>query len=205
MNYLRNHWYDLGLVLALCGALVLIVERQSGLSLLLWLSLLSLWLHQFEEYRYPGYFPGMINSVLFASQHPDRFPLNAQTALLVNVFIGWLFYFLAALFADSALWLGIATILVSLGNVVAHMLLFNIKGRTVYNPGMVTAVLLFVPLSVYFFYYMTTYGFVTPLDWLFGIILGVALNYIGILKMIDWLKDENTEYVFPQRCLMPER
>jgi len=204
MNFLRNHWFDLGLVLALGVGLFLFISKVSGLSWLLWLSLVSLFLHQFEEYRYPGYFPGMVNSVLFSSKQPDRFPLNSNTSLIVNVVIGWGFYFLAAIFAENALWLGIATILVSVGNIVAHTVIFNIKGKTVYNPGVLTALILFLPLSLYFFYFVIQNGLVTPIDWILGIILGIALNYIGILKVIDWLKDENTSYIFPKRCLIPD-
>jgi hypothetical protein len=33
--------------------------------------------------------------------------------------------------------------------------------------------------------------------------LGAALNYLGIHKLIDWLKDEKTAYVFPMRFLPP--
>lgn len=205
MKLLRNHWYDIGIFLAVCVGLFLVIDQQSGLSLVLWLSLISLWLHQFEEYRYPGYFPGMVNSVLFASKHPDRFPLNTQTSLIVNVVIGWIVYFLAALFADKALWLGIATMLVSLGNLVAHTILFNVTGKTFYNPGMLSSIIFFLPISAYFFYFIIGNRFVTLIDWVLGIVLGFLLNYIGILKMIDWLKDENTTYIFPQRNLIPER
>ena len=204
MNFFRNHWYDLGLVLAVGVGLFLFITNLRGLSWLLWLSLGSLFLHQFEEYRYPGYFPGMINSVLFSSKQPDRFPLNSNTALIVNVVIGWSFYFLAAVFAENAVWLGVATILVSLGNFVAHTVLFNLKGKRFYNPGMVTAVILFLPILLYFFYFVIEKGLVSPIDWGVGIILGIALNYLGILKVIDWLKDENSSYIFPKRCLMPE-
>jgi hypothetical protein len=45
---------------------------------------------------------------------------------------------LAALFWGQAFWLAIATIMVSLGNVLAHTLVFNIKVRTLYNPGLFT-------------------------------------------------------------------
>ncbi len=205
MNYLRNHWYDLGIVPALGVGLFLLITNLTGLSLLLWISLVSLFLHQFEEYRYPGYFPGVVNAVLFSSKQPDRYPLNCNTALIVNVGIGWVFYFLAAVFTGTALWLGIATILVSVGNIVAHTFIFNIKGKTVYNPGMLTADILFIPISIYFFYFVIHNGLVTPLDWTAGIILGIVLNYIGVLKVIDWLKDENTRYIFPKRCLIPNK
>ena len=205
MNFMRLHWFDVGLVLAFVAGVVVFFINLNPFSLLLWLSLISLFLHQFEEYRYPGYFPGMMNTVMFSSEQPDRYPLNTNTSFIVNVFIGWFSYLLAAVFAEKALWLGIATILVSVGNFIAHTLLFNIKGKTLYNPGMVTAIVLFLPISAYFGYLVINNHLATPLDWVAGVILGLVLNFVGILKMIDWLKDENTEYIFPKRFLMPSK
>jgi hypothetical protein len=203
MHFLRLHWFDVGVALAAVVGAFLLVTHPTGLALLLWLSLITLFLHQFEEYHYPGYFPGMLNSVLFSSRQPDRYPLNAQTSLIVNVIVGWLCYFLAAVFSDKVVWLGIATILVSIGNILAHTFLFNIKGRTVYNPGMLTALVFFLPLSVFFFSWVVQHHAASTLDWIFGIILGIALNYIGVIKIVDWMKDPNTPYVFTARFLVP--
>jgi hypothetical protein len=114
-------------------------------------SLVTLFFHQLEEYRIAGTFPGMINHVMFHSEMPDRYPLNSNTALIVNVVIGWLFYFLAALLGEKAIWLGLAIILVSLGNFIAHTFPFNIKGKTLYNAGMITSWIFFVP-CIYFFF-----------------------------------------------------
>ena len=205
MNFMRLHWFDLGLAFALVTGGILLLNKSNPLSLLLWVSLVSLFLHQFEEYRYPGYFPGMMNTVMFSSKQPDRYPLNTNTAFIINVFVGWLSYFLAAIFSERVLWLGIATILVSVGNFVAHTFLFNIKGKTFYNPGMLTAIVFFLPIAVYFGYLLIQGDLATPIDWIVGIILGIVLNFIGILKLIDWLKDENTEYIFPKRFLLPSR
>ena len=205
MNFMRLHWFDVGLVFALITGAFVLLNKLNPISLLLWLSLISLFLHQFEEYRYPGYFPGMMNTVMFSSKQPDRYPLNTNTAFIINVFIGWLSYLLAAFFGERALWLGIATILVSVGNFIAHTFLFNIKGKTFYNPGMFTAIVLFVPIAAYFGFLLVQSNLATSADWIAGILLGVALNVIGILKLIDWLKDENTEYIFPKRFLMPTR
>ena len=203
MNFMRLHWFDLGLVFAFVTGGILFLNQLNPLSLLLWISLISLFLHQFEEYRYPGYFPGMMNTVMFSSKQPDRYPLNTNIAFIINVFVGWLSYFLAAVFGERALWLGIATILVSVGNVIAHTFLFNIKGKTFYNPGMLTAIVFFLPIAAYFGYLLIQGNLATPIDWIVGIILGIVLNVIGILKLIDWLKDENTEYIFPKRFLLP--
>lgn len=203
MKFFRLHWFDIGLVLASLTGGMILLTKLSSLSLALWISLISLFLHQFEEYRYPGYFPGMMNTVMFSSKHPDRYPLNTNTALIVNVFIGWVAYLLAAMFGEKTLWLAIATILVSVGNFFAHTFLFNIKGKTLYNPGMFTAIFFFVPISAYFVYTLIQSDLATSTDLAVGILLGIALNYFGILKLIDWLKDEKTEYVFPKRFLLP--
>ena len=201
MNFLRQHWFDVGYALALLVTGFLFLPTLDPIALVLWVSLISLFLHQFEEYRFPGTFPGMINRVMFSSKQPDRYPLNTNTALIINLLVGWFFYFLAAAFGENALWLGIATILVSAGNFIAHTFLFNIKAKTPYNPGMFTSVFLFLPIVVWFFILVIRYDLASPIDWTLGIVLGIALNYIGILKLIDWLKDENTEYIFPERFI----
>mgnify|MGYP001063763233 CR=1 FL=1 len=203
MRFLRDHWYDLGLCIVVVIALALWFGDFSYLACLLWLSFASLCLHQFEEYRYPGYFPGMVNKVLYASRQPDRFPLNSNTSLIVNVAIGWSIYCLAALVAEHALWLAIASILVSLANIIAHCLLFNLRARTLYNPGMLTSLLLFLPIMLLFFWHVLQAGLATWSDWLIGIVLGIILNYVGILKLIDWLKDEKTSYIFAPRQMIP--
>ena len=67
-----------------------------------------------------------------------------------------------------------------------------------------TALFLFLPIVVYFIFLVIQNKLATPLDWGLGIVLGITLNYIGILKLIDWLKDENTSYIFPKRSLLPQ-
>ena len=204
MKFIRHHWFDLGLVLAVLTAAYIANNDLLPFSLLLWLSLISLFLHQFEEYRWPGKFPLMLNTVMFDSPHPDRYPLNTNIALIINVVIGWTSYFLAALLAENALWLVIATMLVSAGNFFVHTFIFNIKGRRFYNPGMATGILLFAPITATFFVSTISSGIATPLDWIFGIGLGAVLNVAGIFKMIDWLKDENTPYAFPAAMMPPD-
>lgn len=207
MKFLREHWFDLGGGLATLLILWLLLRFHtfSEYQVLMYCSLISLFLHQFEEYRVVGSFPGMINEVLYRSSQPERYPLNPQTSLVINVGIGWSTYLLAALFADRAIWLGIATILVSAGNVIAHVLLFNLKGRTFYNAGMATALLLFLPIVICFFLLIGRLGTADLNDYVSGVALGVALNVIGVLKMIDWMADENTPYAFSSRQMLRRR
>jgi hypothetical protein len=204
MNILRKHWYDIGGILFILVLVFIFLDFKtlSRYGLLMWLSLVSLFFHQLEEYRIAGTFPGMVNTAMYKSDRPDRYPLNTNTSLVVNVVFGWLCYFLAAVFAEKAIWLGLATIVVSLGNIIAHTTVFNIKGKTLYNAGLVTSWLLFVPCVYFFFSIVYADHLIKMSDYLIGIPLGIALNVIGIIKLIDWMADQNTTYIFEQRNLL---
>lgn len=198
MNALRNHWYQIGLGFAIILSIILLLFHThiSAFRLLLSISLVTLLIHQFEEYQLPGGFPKMINTALFHSKHPDRFPLNPNTALIINLCVGWLLYLLAIIFAEHAVWLAIASILVSAGNVIAHVFLFNIKGKTLYNPGMVTALVLFLPLTIYFFVFITQHNLIDPLSLIVGLVLGALINYFGVLRLITLLANKYTPFTF---------
>lgn len=198
IKFVGQHWYDFGglLLLAIVSFLIFNHESLSQLRVILLISFISLLLHELEEYRFPGSFPHMINTVMFHSDTPDRFPLNTKTAFIINVCLGWSIYILAILFADNALWIAISSLMVSLGNIFAHTFLFNIKGKTFYNSGMVTALLLFVPIIIYFLFYIHQNNIVHTTDYIIGILLGILFNYFGILKLIDLLKNKNTQYIF---------
>lgn len=205
MNFLRNHWYDMGapfiaIILAWLGAAH---AALTNYEVLMWLSLAALLCHQLEEYRVVGTFPGMLNRVMFKSETPDRYPLNTNSALAVNVVVGWSAYFMAALLGEHAVWLGLATIMVSLGNIVAHTFVFNIKGKTFYNAGLATSWLLFAPCVFCFFRIVTGQGLASPTDYLIGIALGVVFNVFGIFKLIRWMADKHSPYTFARRNLLP--
>lgn len=204
MTFLRNHWYDIGGILGIITLiLVFFIPPASPYQLLMWLSLVSLFFHQLEEYRIAGTFPGMINRVMFQSERPDRYPLNANTSFVINVLIGWSLYLLAALAGERLVWLGMAALLVSLGNVIAHTFVFNLKGKTIYNAGLATSWLLFVPCIFFFFKIIHDENLVTITDYLIGIPLGLVVNIAGVLKPITWLADKNSLFVFKDRNLLP--
>ena len=162
MNFLRKYWCELGAFLAIIVSIYVYVNRNSATAYqnLMWLSLISLFLHQLEEYRIVGTFPGMVNTVIYASKMPDRYPLNTNSAFYVNVVVGWTFYALAAVFSD-VIWLGMATILVSVGNVIGHAFVFNFRAKTIYNAGLATSLLLFLPCTYFFISIVHTHHLAT--------------------------------------------
>ena len=90
MNFLRRNWYDLGAFLSVLVSVYVFINYSTltNYQTLMWLSLVSLFFHQLEEYRIAGTFPGMVNTVMYKSKMPDRYPLDTNTAFYVNVVVG---------------------------------------------------------------------------------------------------------------------
>jgi hypothetical protein len=82
----RTHWPRIGAVLAMLigGVTAASAQRLTKPQLLSAANLMALMAHQFEEYVYPGYFPGQFNRGLFNSDSPRNYPLNPQTAMVIN-------------------------------------------------------------------------------------------------------------------------
>lgn len=100
----------------------------SDITGMLWLSFVAILFHQFEEYRWPGYFAGLFNNVMFKSDTPDHYPLNTQSAMIINVAIAYVFYLLPVWF-PQVVWLGLAPIFMGFFQVVWHGIVVNIKAK----------------------------------------------------------------------------
>lgn len=202
MDWFRKHWFDVGGMIAVFLSIFLWAKQDqlSEFQMFLWLHVIALLLHQLEEYRFPGTFPGMLNSSLFHSEIPDRYPLNPNTALYINL-SGCLLYFLAAIFGESAIWLVLMTVFISAGNVIAHTLLFNIKGRTVYNAGMVTALLCFIPCIYLFIKINEQQNLLSKEDYWVGVPLGIVANF-SIIWVIKHFANRDSNFSFPERNMI---
>ena len=74
--------------------------------------------------------------------------------------------YLAPVFFPTVIWLALGPMLVGFLQVIAHGILTNVKLKAPYNPGMVTALLGFLPLGVYYVYLVQ--GVATAWDWALG-------------------------------------
>lgn len=201
MGWMERHWFDVGGVAGIVLLAWGLISRPSmtAVALILWVSLLTLLAHQVEEWRWPGWFPGMLNVVLFRSSDPYRFPLNIRSGLAVNVGVGWLGYLLAALLAERALWLALATILVSVGNCVLHLVVIPIRGRMPYNPGMATSLLLFLPVVIWFV--IVAWPMMSAVDLIIGLALGLVLNVGGVVGLIRVMANPDAPPFEPRQVL----
>ncbi len=198
MSVIRRHWYEAGLVIALLTVVyVALTWRQSdSVRNLLLLNFAALLIHQFEEYGWPGGEPAIMNMVLQKSSAPDRFPLNQNSAMVVNVLAAYGFYLLPAFF-PSIIWLGIAPTMFGFGQFVIHGIVTNKKLHSFYNPGLAAVVFLHFPIGAYYIYYVSSHHLATRWDWILGVGYTVAFVYIALVKMTySWLADPNSRFVF---------
>lgn len=200
MDFLIYHWYDLGI---LSGLAMIQYYRTNHRSLstpqkLLIANFLALLVHQFEEYRFPGGFPNIMNGVVQSSDAPDRYPLNAYSAMLTNVIATYGLY-LPVIFFPKVVWLGLASVLFGFAQVWIHGIMINIKLGSVYNPGLTAVVLGFVPIGFRYIQYLQDHRLMTARDWILGTLGAVIFGYGLLLKStFGWLPDYDTNYPFTQ-------
>ena len=185
MNFIRRHWYDVGLGLALVALTWQAFARIEGLQLILLLNLVVLFLHQYEEYHWPGGFPWIFNEVVKRSSDgpTDRYLLNQNNVAFINI-MAWLFY-LVPILLPGAIWLGLGQILFGLvGQVIFHGIVTNIKLKTWYNPGLAAVLVGHVPLGIWYLAEVTGRGLLQWWDWIFallylGAFTGIVMQLIG--------------------------
>jgi hypothetical protein len=204
MNFLRKYWQDIGGIVALVVSAALFINQQNmqEIRIILWLSFVAILVHQFEEYRWPGYFPGIFNIVIFKSGIPDRYPLNSQSAMVINLLIAYVFYLIPVFFTDQ-IWLGLAPIFMGFFQLVWHGIFANRKAKTMYNPGLFAVLFLHIPVGYWYIDYILSHGLVTASDWILGIAYFIAATYILIIKGNMWMKSDKSKFNFTKKQLGP--
>ena len=193
----REHWPRVGGLLGMAGggALALTHRRLSKPQALAAANLLALFAHQYEEYEDPGYFPGQFNGGVFHSDRPDRYPLNTNTALIVNVPLAYTFYVLPIVFAKPR-WLGLAPVLFGFGQAVGHGLVFNRLAEDRYSPGFLASLLLHVPIGIQYLHALREDAPIERADMARAgaYMVAFAVSSIGAPNIL--LRDKNSPYRF---------
>ncbi|AJS61250.1 HXXEE domain-containing protein [Paenibacillus sp. IHBB 10380] len=202
MHILRRHWQDLGLLLAAVVSVYILSNWDyiAEIRVVLWLSFVSILIHQFEEYRWPGTFGGLFNVIIFKSPHPDHYPLNSHSAMVINLLIAYLFYLLPVLFPD-VIWLGLAPILMGFFQIIWHGVFANLKARSIYNPGLFAALFLHLPIGIWYIHYITSHNLVSLSGWIMGTVYFVIAVYLLIIQGNMWMKNPQSPYSFSKKQL----
>ena len=188
--------------MAIAGALTLSHRWLSRSRLFSALNFVALLVHQFEEYGFLGYFPDQFNAGIFKSEKPDRYPLNTNSALIINTAIAYPFYLLPVLFSKRR-WLGLAPVLFGFGQAVGHGIVFPRLAKARYSPGFLASIFLHVPIGIN---YLRAVGSERPLgrgDWARAALYMVAFAALGVGAPQRLLKEVESPYRFTERQVGP--
>jgi hypothetical protein len=188
------------IAMASAGALALNHRRVSQPRLLAASNLLALMVHQYEEYEDPGYFPGQFNGGIFHSDQPDRYPLNTNAALIINVPLAYTFYALPIVFPKKR-WLGLAPVLFGFGQAVAHGLIFNRLAHDRYSPGFLASLFLHVPIGTQYIRALDDESPIEKADWRKARLYTLAFTLSSVAAPNLLLRDKNSPYKFTAKQL----
>jgi hypothetical protein len=141
--------------------------------------------HQIEEHLWPGGFRQFADAHMFHSGD-DNWPVNINGVAFVNVVLVWLPIALAAIFPQALRWVGLAWIGLTLINGIIHIVT-TIRLR-LYNPGLVTSIVLFLPFTIWTLVLGVERGTLTGGDVGLIMLYGVLLHLpVGGLFVIPFL------------------
>ncbi|MEA4969810.1 MAG: HXXEE domain-containing protein [Candidatus Pelethousia sp.] len=199
MNFWRRNWYYIGGILFVVLAFFMGFwgsEHLERIQVILVFSWMAMLVHQFEEYGWPGGFPSIVNIMQFKEkQIPDRYPFNQNLCFVDNVFTTYTFY-IVPIFFPNLIWLALAQTFAALIQVPAHGILVNIRLKSFYNPGLAATVFLQLPIAVYMIWYVTANNLATGMDFVFGIIGGIAGYALCFGVPVMLMRSRNTKYPF---------
>ncbi len=203
MNFMRKNWYYVGggLCAVLVILLVLIWNEISVLRRLLLISFMALLVHQFEEYAWPGGFPAVMNIAWMPGKgvRADRYPLNRQAALFVNVLFAYPYYILPIVF-PALVWMGLGQVLFGVAQLFIHGIVINRKLRSIYNPGLFVVVFLHLPIGVYYIWYVVTNGLAVWWTWPIAVVWVAIGAVMGVaMPVTRWFASKDSPYPFSER------
>ena len=199
MKFLRRHWYEIGGIVAI-GAIVCLVifwNQMDILRRLMLMSFAAFLLHEFEEYRFPGGFPAVWNIVFNNSDVPDRYPLNQNSTMIVNLMLAYIVYLLPVLF-PNVIWLGLAPILMGLTQFFVHGIVLNTKMKSLYNPGLAVVVFIQIPLGIYYIWHITSNGLAQGVDWLLAVVYMILATGATLGWLLNRLARRDSKFRFDE-------
>jgi Protein of unknown function with HXXEE motif len=161
--YLAIFWHDMP-----------VMQRTVGLIFL------ALVCHVWEEMRYPGGFAELMMSRLnFAIPNMDVAHAIVAAYVLYLVFV--------PLFFPHLVWLAMASMVLGVLEAVAHVAMIKIlRLKLPYSPGLATAIVLLLPISLFGITYVVRNDLMQPWEWAYSLlymIVGLAIAQGTVVRM----------------------
>lgn len=202
-NFLIKNNLYLITILGIIIAIITIVNWSElpVLQRMVGLFFLAIVLHLWEEGKFPGGFTDMITKTLNFTSRNRHFGeiITASYVLLIT---------LVPLFFPKVAWLAMAPMLLGILEVVAHLAAIRMfKLKKFYSPGLVTSLVVLLPISAYTIIYAVQNNQMQPIEWLYSlafmaISLLIAQQIVvrmSGMKYTDFLKNVKATILNKQR------
>lgn len=77
-----------------------------------------------------------------------------------------------------------------------HGITINIKAKTKNNPGMISAIFVMVPISIYTIWFIATHYSITTGEWIASLLLFPILLIVLLLIPLKVTMDKNSPYTY---------
>ena len=176
MSWLEENWPKSTIFLAVYSTIFIflfVLEKDMALFLI-WMQIPIYWLHEFEEYVFPGGFMETFNTQALGSDERE-WPMSKKEVFWINIPILYIAFPLSAILAGTVnIAIGIWTAYFSILNAASHVGLFVIKKK--YNPGLFVSVFLNIPFGVFTVWYFYSNEVISLSGQLIGILAAVAVQ-----------------------------
>ena len=175
-HWLKKEWAKVCPILAVYFPLFifLFVKPHDFVLFLIFIQVPIYYLHQTEEYIFPGGFQRFFNLDIFKLGNPEQ-PLNENRIFVINIMVTWvllpLFSFLSMIDYSWGFWIPYFSIFAGLGHVI-----LGIKAKKLYNPGLIVSLLLNIPLGIWAVWKLATMGIITSPYFNLSLLIGFLLN-----------------------------
>jgi len=194
-------FFSSALSLGIVVYMVLNWEVMPMLQFFVGLYFIAISLHEWEEMRFPGGFIEMVTSNMNLNLG------NPGIAKMV-LFIVELLIAFVPLFFSQIVWMCVAPLLLGFIETLAHIAATRMnKSKRFYSPGMITAIIVMLPVSVCGIYYIINNNLMKPIYWLFSILFLLTPTIIGQafivksnkMKYSDFLKNAGSSLFGKQK------
>jgi hypothetical protein len=179
-KFLEKNSFWFSTIIALGVAVYMIVNwgAMPETQRLVGLYFIAISLHEWEEMRFPGGFVDMVMNGIGLKLR------NTGVAKLA-LFIVEMFVAFVPLFFPDVIWMCAAPLLLGCIETIAHLAATRISTSKFYSPGMGSAIIIMLPVSIYGIVYIAGNDLMKPVYWLYSalyLLVPVLIAQASIVK-----------------------
>ncbi len=185
MDYLYKNWAQIGMVSAIFIFVLLFFNTYvpiGSYQWLLWLNIPFYFIHQFEEYVYPGGFLEDMNKNLEGLGN-GNVKLTERDAFYINVLFTWILMPLFNILGFISILFPLIVLATATVNPLLHIF-GTIRARK-YAPGLIAGLVLNLPLGLYVFIGISLSSMITIFQLIIVILIGIGIHMSVLVPILS--------------------